>query len=155
METTETTKAYACGRMSWVPQFNFPAFDALAKDLRARKDSDGKPEWIIVSPAELDDPETRKVALASKDGDPSKTHNGQTWGDFLARDLKLIADEGIEAIICLPEWWKSEGGRIEVFTACLPHLGLPVLKYPNLRPVTKTEYQKAYRFLLTRCGLVV
>lgn len=151
----ETTKAYLCGRMSWIPQFNFPAFDDAALDLRSREDEDGRPEWIIVSPAELDDPETRKAALASPDGNPNRNpKKGQTWGDFLARDLKLIADEGIETIICLPEWWKSEGGRIEVFTACLPHLGLPVLKYSNLRPVTKTEYQKAYRFLLTRCGLV-
>jgi hypothetical protein len=149
----DATKAYLCGRMSWIPQFNFPAFDDGALDLRSREDENGKPEWIIVSPAELDDPETRKSALASLDGNPSGQHKGQTWGDFLARDLKLIADEGIETIICLPEWWKSEGGRIEVFTACLPHLGLPVLKYPNLRPVTRSEYQKAYRFLLHRMGL--
>lgn len=140
------TKAYVCGQMSWIPKFNFPAFDYAAKDLR------GTGEWDIVSPAELDDPKTRKAALASKDGDPSRAHNGQTWGDFLARDLKLIADEGIEAIICLPKWWKSEGGRVEVFIASLPHLGLPVLKYPNLRPVTENEYAKAYRFLLHRAG---
>jgi hypothetical protein len=134
--------------MSWVPQFGFPIFDEAAKTLRATD------EWEIVSPAELDDPKTRKAALASKDGDPSKTHNGQTWGDFLARDLKLIADEGIEAIITLPKWWKSEGGRVEVFIASLPHLGLPVLKYPNLRPVTKDEWRKAYRFLLHKMEVI-
>src|SRR5208282_1779261 len=97
---TEATKAYVCGRMSWIPQFNFPAFDDAALDLRTREGEDGKPEWIIVSPAELDDPATRKAALASPDGNPNRNpHKGQTWGDFLARDLKLIADEGIETII--------------------------------------------------------
>jgi hypothetical protein len=140
------TKAYLCGRMSWQPFFGFPAFDEAAKYLRSTE------EWEIVSPAELDDAATRKVAMKSPDGDPSKSHKKQTWGDFLSRDLKLIADEGIETIICLPKWYKSEGGRVEVFMASLPHLGLPVLKYPNLRPVTKDEYAKAYRFLLHRAG---
>ena len=142
------TKAYICGQMSHVARFNIPAFDAAAKHLRATE------EWEIISPAELDDPATRKVAYASLDGDPSKSHKGQTRGDFLSRDVKLIADEGIETIICLPKWWKSEGGRVEVFMASLPHLGLPVLKYPNLRPVTKNEYTKAYRFLLHRAGAI-
>lgn len=140
------TKAYLAGRMSWQPFFGFPAFDDAAKHLRSTG------EWTIISPAELDDKATRKVAMKCPDGDPSKAHRGQTWGDFLARDLKLIADEGIETIICLPKWWQSEGARVEVFMGSLPHLGLPVLKYPNLRPVTKDEYAKAYRFLLHRAG---
>jgi hypothetical protein len=139
------TKAYLCGRMSWVKAFNFPLFDKEAKRLRATG------EWDIVSPAELDDPVIRAAALRSPDGDPSKSTHGHTWGDFLARDMKLIADEGIEAIICLPEWWKSQGAKVEVFIASL--LGLPVLKASNLRPVTKDEWAKAYRFLLHRMGI--
>jgi len=135
------------GRMTGQPQFAFPIFDAAAKDLR-------KKGWTVISPAELDDPKVRKRCLASPDGDPSTTHKKETWGDFLSRDVKLIADEGIETIICLPRWFKSEGGRVEVFMASLPHLGLPVLKYPNLRPVTKDEYAKAYRFLLHRAGAI-
>jgi len=142
------TKAYLCGPMTGIPSFNVPEFDREAKRLRKTG------EWDIVSPAELDDAETRRLAIASPDGAPgSGSSNGETWGDFLARDLKLIADEGIEAILTLPKWWKSEGGRIEVFTASLPRLGLPVLKANNLRPVTKLEYVKAYAFLLHRMGI--
>lgn len=148
MKKNEKTKAYLCGPMTWIPQFNFPLFDSEAKRLRATG------EWDIVSPAELDDPQVRREALANKTGEPSKDNHDQTWGDFLARDIKLIADEGIEAIITLPKWWKSEGGRLECFVASLPRLGLPVLKSSNLRPVTKDEWAKTYRFLLHRMGVV-
>jgi hypothetical protein len=134
------TKAYLCGRMSGIPQFNFPRFDERAAHWRSTGD------WDIVSPAELDDPKTRVAALASPDGSPdSGSNNGETWGDFLARDVKLIADEGIEAIICLEEWYLSKGGRLEVFIARL--LGLPILKDADLQPVTAQEVKKAYGFL--------
>lgn len=48
-------RAYLAGPMSNIPQFNFPAFDDAAADLRARG-------WDIVSPAELDRPEVRPNA---------------------------------------------------------------------------------------------
>jgi hypothetical protein len=132
-------RIYLAGQMTGIAQFNFPAFDSAAKDLRTQ-------DWDVVSPAELDDPKTRKAALASSDGSPgSGSNNGETWGDFLARDVKLIADEDIEGIVCLPNWWKSKGARLEVFIARL--LFLPILKYPNLRPVTAREVEKAYGFL--------
>ncbi len=152
----DMTTAYLCGPMSWVKSFNFPLFDSEAERLRATE------EWIIVSPAELDDPKVRAEAMASPDGDPTRSTHGHTWGDFLARDLKLIADGArlphrkglhkIETIITLPKWWKSSGGKVEVFIAVMPNLGLPVLKASNLRPVTKDEWAKAYRFLLHRMG---
>jgi hypothetical protein len=95
--------------MTGIPQFNFPAFDAAAQDLR---DSG----YEVVSPAEMDDPETRALALASPDGAPgSGSHQGHTWGDFLSRDVKLIADGGIEAIFVLPGWERSRGARLETF----------------------------------------
>jgi Domain of unknown function (DUF4406) len=68
--------------------------------------------WIIVSPAELDDPIDRELALTDK---PSR----KTWGDFLARDIKLIADGGIEAIIFLPYWYNSRGARLEAMVGLL------------------------------------
>ena len=128
-------RAYLCGRMSNLPQFNFPRFDFVSEYLRALG-------WDIVSPAELDDPETRAVALASPDGAGSGSNNGQTWGDFLARDVKLIADGEIEAIVCLEDWWLSRGGRLETFIGRL--LGLPIIKYADLEHVTSEELEKAH-----------
>lgn len=105
-------RAYLAGPMTGIPQFNFPLFDAVAHDLRVAG-------WDIVSPAELDDPETREAALASPDGAPGGSAiNGETWADFLARDVKLIADE-VDAVILLPGWEGSKGARLEAFIASL------------------------------------
>jgi len=115
-------KVYIAGPMSGIPQFNIPAFDAVANDLRARG-------YEVVSPAELDDPEIRDEELASPDGDMASLTKkvGEAWGDFLSRDVKLIADEGIEAIVVLPDWYKSRGARLEVTVGTL--CGLPIYAY--------------------------
>jgi hypothetical protein len=96
--------------MSGIPQFNFPMFDAVAKSLR-------KQGYTIISPAELDDPSTREAALASPDGAPGTgAANGESYGDFLARDLKLILDEA-EGVAALLGWKRSVGASIEVYAA--------------------------------------
>lgn len=107
-------KLYLAGPMTGIPQFNFPVFDAAATKLRDRG-------HIIITPSELDNPETRAAALASPDGAPgSGTTNDETWGDFLARDVKLLADEpDLDGIAVLPNWTKSRGARLEVFVALL------------------------------------
>lgn len=108
------SKFYLAGPMTGIPQFNFPTFDAAAADLRSRG-------YDIVSPAELDDPKTRELSLASPDGKPEEKLNGQTWADFLARDVKLIGDQ-VTGIILLPGWWKSRGARLESFVGLLSSL---------------------------------
>ena len=111
-------RVYLGGPMTGYPQFNFPAFDAAAVELRARG-------YEVVSPAEMDDPATRAAALASPDGAPgSGSTNGETWGEFLARDVKLIADGGVEAVFVMPGWERSRGCRLETFVARL--CGLPI-----------------------------
>lgn len=100
---------YLAGPMSGLKQFNFPAFDRAASVLRKRG-------YKIVSPAELDDKKTRKQALASKDGHPGKQKH--TWGDFLARDVKLVADK-VQGIVLMPGWTRSRGARLEAFVALL------------------------------------
>lgn len=117
-------KVYLAGPMTWIPHNNIPAFDAAAEDLRAR-------DYEVISPAELDDPETRAVALASLTGAPgSENAGGETWGDFLARDVKVLADQGIQAIYVLPGWQASRGARLETFVG-KQMLKLPICEYPS------------------------
>jgi hypothetical protein len=114
-------KVYVAGPMTGIPQFNIPAFDEMAARLRDMGHE-------VVSPAELDSPETRAIQLASKTGSMADLPPGDTWGMFLARDVKLLADDGIEGIVVLPGWDRSRGARLETFVAnalC----GLPVMSY--------------------------
>lgn len=107
-------RLYVAGPMTGYPHFNIPAFDAMAAELRANGHE-------VISPAELDDPDDRAAALASPDG--SALHYGsdalrkQTWGDFLARDVKLLADDGIEGVVVLPGWNHSRGALLETYVA--------------------------------------
>lgn len=104
-------KWYLSGPMSGLPQFNFPAFDAAATNLR-------EAGYEIVSPHELDSEAVQKAAWASDTGDVSELPPGETWGALLARDVKIIADE-VDGIILLPGWTKSRGARLEVVTGLL------------------------------------
>lgn len=129
-------KAYLANRMTGVPYFNYPWFDRAASVLRARG-------IVVVSPAELDDPDTREMAMKSEDGAPgSGSANGETWGDFLARDVKLIADSNLDAIIVGPDWRASKGARLETFVA--HQIGLPVLRFPDLTPIPIDELAVAW-----------
>lgn len=105
-------KVYVAGPMTGIPQFNFPAFDAAAIKLRELGHD-------VTSPAELDDPDDRAAALQSPDGSMLSYGKGvkKTWGEFLARDVKLLSDGGIEAVYVLPGWRKSRGARLETFVA--------------------------------------
>lgn len=130
-------KVYLAGPMTGYPQFNIPAFDAAAAVLRERG-------LLVVNPAELDSPEVRAAALASRTGDPADLVNtGETWGDMLARDVKAIADDGIEAIYVLPGWGKSRGARLETFVG-RALCGLPIINYSNGLSVTSTDLAKAW-----------
>lgn len=125
---------YLAGPMTGIPQFNFPAFDAAAAELRDQG-------YEIVSPAELDDPETREAALASPDGAPgSGSADGETYGTFLSRDVKLVIDD-VDGVVCLPDWHKSRGARIEVFTAAT--MGKPVFYF---NPTDDVNLGAPYRF---------
>ena len=110
-------KYYLAGPMSWVPQFNVPLFDRATKELRANG-------FDVFSPAELDSDEVRAAALKSKDGDPADVTSIKTWGDMLARDVKLIADE-VGCIVFLDGWEDSRGSRLEAFVGllCGRHFG--------------------------------
>jgi hypothetical protein len=120
--------------MSYVPQFNFPLFDSVAAGLRLEG-------FTIVSPAELDSAEVRESALASATGEPSSEREqmlGQTWGDFLARDVKIIADM-VDGIILLPRWYTSRGACLEAYVGLLT--GTAFATYGYGKPVPRSpEY---------------
>jgi hypothetical protein len=98
---------YLAGQMSYVPQFNIPRFDAVAELLRGRG-------FEVTNPAELDDEEVRNRAMASPDGAPNSA--GPTWGEFLARDVQIVADK-VTGIMLMDQWWNSRGARLEAFVA--------------------------------------
>ena len=103
--------------MSGYPQHNLPAFEQAAADLRSKGIE-------IISPAEIDQEDIsdfRETCLADKDGTHTNIGagdivNGFSWGDLLARDVKLIADE-CGGIILMENWEQSRGARLEAFVA--------------------------------------
>lgn len=100
---------YLAGPMSHLPQFNYPTFFRVANALR-------NSGFTIISPAEQDTEEQLELILASEDGDITKIPQVGTWADFLAHDVKLIANE-VSGIMLLPGWQKSSGARLECFIA--------------------------------------
>lgn len=115
-------RLYVAGPMTGKPQFNFPAFDLAAALLRDMGHD-------VVSPAELDDDIDRAAAMASPTGSALEYGTGvkKTWGQFLARDVRLLSDDGIEGVVVLHGWQNSRGARLETFVARLN--GLPVYQY--------------------------
>lgn len=101
-------RLYLSGPMSGIPEFNAPVFNEAAVKLREQG-------YEVVSPVEEDERYGQVLGVNA------------TWGDLLARDVKLIADSGIDAIVLLPDWEKSKGARLEVFLCLL--LGKSVFCY--------------------------
>lgn len=100
--------------MTGYPQFNFPAFYEAAKTLRAQGIE-------IISPAEEDEKYgVAQVAITSIDGklDANGKVAGNTWGDMLARDVKIVADL-VDGVAVLKNWERSKGAKLEVTTALL------------------------------------
>jgi hypothetical protein len=107
-------KMYIAGPMSGIPQFNYPAFIKAAQHLRDLGHE-------VVSPAEMDSEEMKELAMASETGNWTDLGgSGESWGDVLAKDVKLVADE-IEGVTMLPGWEKSRGARLEAFVAMSVH----------------------------------
>lgn len=106
-------KYYLTGPMSGIPQFNFPLFKRASAQLRAAG-------YDVVSPHEMDPPDQQAAAWASPDGklDTVGKLAGYTWGETLARDVKIVADQ-VQGLILLPGWDKSRGARLEAFVGLL------------------------------------
>lgn len=128
-------KVYIAGPISGHDDFNYPAFRSAAEDLRGRTVKHAATAcyhlYQVVSPVELD--ESEGFDPAAYDGGEGQLEAGQ-YASFLSRDMHVIATQGVEAIVVLPGWEKSGGARTEV--AFGQALGLPILAYPSLEPVS-------------------
>lgn len=132
-----TTKPwYLAGPMTGRPQFNFPLFESEAKRLRDAG-------YHILSPHEQDSPAVQKAAWASPDGrlDANGQIAGETWGEILARDVKLVADQ-VCGVLVLPDWDMSRGARLETFVAGL--CGKPILWAETMAPVAPSALARAW-----------
>jgi hypothetical protein len=133
---------YVAGPMTNIPRFNYPMFRAATAHLRGLG-------LAVVSPEEMDSDLMRALAWESPDGDASKLAKatGETWGDVLARDVKVISDT-LGGIVVLPNWEKSRGARLEVFVGLLTGKKFAVydaeteIVYPVRREVMQ-DYIKA------------
>lgn len=110
--STAVNKVYVAGPMTGFPQFNIPKFERQTRRLRAAG-------FEVVSPVERDSPAVQEAARASTDGKlVDDKIAGETWGQILARDVIIVADE-VQGIVALPGWEKSKGARLEIFVALL------------------------------------
>lgn len=104
---------YVAGPMSGLPQFNHPKFHEVTRLLRERG-------LTVINPAEEDSVQMQELAMASPDGNVEVLvePTGETWGDVLARDVRLIANK-VTNIILLPGWENSKGARLELYVSKL------------------------------------
>jgi Domain of unknown function (DUF4406) len=98
---------YLCGPMSGIEFCNMPLFDSATAHLRAQG-------FKIISPGELDSPDVRAEALASREG----IIHSESWGSLLGRDVAIVADK-VGGLILLPGFDRSRGARLEVFVGIL------------------------------------
>jgi hypothetical protein len=92
-------KIYIAGPMSGLPEHNFPAFNAAARQLRALG-------YDVLNPAEQ-----------AFNGDLTKP-----WEYYLRRDIPLLCR--CDAVALLPEWSESRGAKLELYIAA--QLGMDV-----------------------------
>lgn len=106
----DKTVAYLAGPMTGIEAFNFPAFVTAAR--------------------ELTDLGLRSIRHTAQ-GTPPDLDEAEPWGNYLRVALRKML--GCDAVVVLPGWRESKGARLEVHVAL--ELGMPVVEYPDLRPV--------------------
>lgn len=83
-------RLYISGPMTGIEDYNFPAFNAAADQLRAAG-------YDVANPA---------------DGGADES---KTWADYLREDLRILLD--CDAVALLPGWTESKGARLETYVA--------------------------------------
>jgi hypothetical protein len=111
-------RLYIAGPMTGIPQFNFPAFQEAAFELRYAG-------YEVVSPHEEDDPEVQTAARTSLTGSMSDLPPGKAGSDPVLTIVKNVEDIGrCDGIALLDGWEKSSGAAHEIATAT--RLKMPV-----------------------------
>ncbi len=95
---------YIAGPMSGIKDYNYPAFNAKAAELRAQGEE-------VINPAEND----------------AEIGPDQPWQVYLRRDLILLA-ERCDKIVLLPGWENSKGASLERLVGA--KLGMTIV-YPD------------------------
>lgn len=110
LDVLDKTAVYLAGPMTGYPEFNFPAFKAAASDI---------------------DEMGVGAVYCTAFGTPPAPEDALPWDEYLREALRLMLT--CNAVVVLPGWRESKGARLEVHVAL--ELGIPVVEYPDLRPV--------------------
>ena len=101
---SDMKRIYIAGPMSGLPEFNFPAFNAVAKHFRDRG-------WVVFNPAEKEVEKTINNA-AYETGDSSLAiKEGFNFREVYMWDLEKVVVS--DAIYMLEGWENSPGARGE------------------------------------------
>lgn len=103
LQAERARRVYVAGPMTGIKEFNYPAFNAVADQLRAQG-------------YEVENPADHGVV------------EGAQWADYMAYDLTRLGLCGQVAV--LPGWENSKGARLEVHIA--RELGMPVVNAHDL-----------------------
>lgn len=102
---------YVSGPMTNYPDFNYPLFRQVTKEMRDQG-------FTVIDPSENDN---------------GSSHRG--WEFYIRMDLKNLMD--CHAVVVLPGWETSKGANLEVSTARA--LSMPIYSYPNFDLVGSSE----------------
>lgn len=97
LQADRANRVYMAGPMTGIADFNYPAFNAVADQLRAQG-------------YEVENPADHGIV------------EGAQWADYMAYDLTRLGLCGVIAL--LPNWEKSQGAKLEVLIA--ERLGMTV-----------------------------
>lgn len=116
---TREGRIYVAGPMTGIPDFNFPAFNSAAAELRGQG-------LQVVNPAE------------------HGIIEGAKWADYLHYDLGRLAT--CSAVYLLPGWSNSKGARLEVYVAQALGMRIELAEgaeslHPLAPALTMTGYQ--------------
>ena len=122
---TDNDVIFLSGPMTGIEEYNYPAFNEAARDLRGKG-------FLVLNPAEhVSDPDA-------------------PWNELIRRSLDILLQTNKMAV--LPGWENSRGAVTEVTMANI--LGIPIYEYPSLEPLqTQTTLSTSEGELLQYTGM--